>query len=253
MRLIAVVALGLGLLASPVVWGEDHEPGKKQGGRPGLEPLAQELLGENWEQCDIQQLVELVMMVRLSQELDLSEERTVVMVRRFQDFKERQKEVSVKRQQAAKDLKEAIKTQASDDVIKGKLDALMAMDNELVAMRKKAFEEVSSDLTTVQRAKLYVFLQEFEGQMRRLIEKARQRREHEVRQGAHERAEDGSEKEGVPGKPGKDEEQVNAEKLRKKDELKKDESTLGETPPEQPKQEIPTPGSTPQGDTPSKP
>lgn len=230
MRIIAVVMFGWGLLASFLAWGDSPGMDKKPGGGPGLEPLAQELLGENWEQRDVHELVELVMMVRLSQELDLSEERTVAMVRRFQELKGRQKELGERRQKAAKELKEAVKIQESDEVVQGKLDALMALDSELVTMRQKAFEEVSAELTTMQRAKLYVFLQEFEGQMRRLIEKARQRRgmDREARPGASE---------GAPGRQGRDEGQRSVDKVQKREESGKDEAASGMAPPEAPQEE----------------
>lgn len=124
---------------------------------------------------DIRELIETVKMVRLSKELGLTQEQTVVLVGQYNEFKAQIEKLNQERQERLRDLKEAVRTDSDNERIQKALDALMEHDAKITETRRAAFNEVGKDLTIKQKAKLYVFLQEFDQDMRRLIQRARER------------------------------------------------------------------------------
>jgi hypothetical protein len=132
-------------------------------------------LPEEWRERDVKELVETLWMVRLTKELGLSDEQTVLMVRRTNEFKDQKKELGEKRQQLVRALKADIKSGQPEEQVRQKLDELIAHDKKVPELKWQMYEKVAEGLSVAQRAKLYVFMNEFEGEMRHLIEKARQR------------------------------------------------------------------------------
>ena len=135
-------------------------------------PLMDELRKMN--ESDIRSLIETVRMVRLSQELGLTDEQTVVLVRQYNRAKDDAARIQKERQEIAKELRELVRDGAPENTIGERLDQLIAKDKEALMMRFDAFERVASELTPVQKAKLYVFMGDFEKRMRSLIEEARE-------------------------------------------------------------------------------
>lgn len=127
------------------------------------------------ESQDARELVETVMLARMSRELELDDEQTVLLVRRIEETKERMAELSKERSEAMKELHASVRDEEAEDVIEEKLERLIGLDAELAEAKLKAFTEVGEGFTVTQRAKLYVFVQEFDSQMRHLVDRARQR------------------------------------------------------------------------------
>lgn len=125
---------------------------------------------------DVRELIETVKMVRLTKELGLTQEQTVVLVKQYNEYKERLERLSQRRQERLRDLKDAVHSD-NNDRIEAALKALITQDAEIAEMRRTAFNEVGKELTIKQKARLYVFLQEFDQDMRRLIQRARERGE----------------------------------------------------------------------------
>ncbi|MCP4643430.1 MAG: hypothetical protein GY851_23485 [bacterium] len=132
-------------------------------------------LRDKWKDKDISELVEMVMMVRLSNELELSDEETVLLVRRIGEAKKRGAELARERSKVLKDLRSSVQRGDSDEDIEKNLDDLIAVDAKIQSLRFDAFNEAAEDLTVTQRAKLYVFVQEFEANLRKMIAEARSR------------------------------------------------------------------------------
>ncbi|MCX5758133.1 MAG: hypothetical protein NTU83_06435, partial [Candidatus Hydrogenedentes bacterium] len=59
--------------------------------------------------------------------------------------------------------------------IETKLKALTAQDAKIAEYKKNLYDSASAGLSTAQHAKLYVFLSDFESDMRKLIQKAREK------------------------------------------------------------------------------
>lgn len=147
-------------------------------------PLMDEL--KRMSEDDVRALIETVRMVRLSQELGLNDEQTVLLVRQCNETKEETSKIQRERQEIAKELRELVTAGAPDSEIEKTLEHLIAKDKEAVMMRFDAFERAAAGLTPAQQAKLYVFMGDFEKRMRNLIEKAkahfREQRSGEMRE-----------------------------------------------------------------------
>jgi Spy/CpxP family protein refolding chaperone len=128
---------------------------------------------KDMDEQDVRSLIETVRIVRLSQELGLTDEQTVLLVRQFNETKERVAEIQKERQRIAQELRELVESGGPEDEIEAKLDQVVAHDKEAVMARFDAFERISEGLSAVQKAKLYVFIGDFEKRMRSMVERAR--------------------------------------------------------------------------------
>jgi hypothetical protein len=115
------------------------------------------------------------MMARVSKELALDEPQTVLLVRAFTEFRDQMAELRRHRNQILNDLKNLIREGKDNAAIQSKLDTLIAHDERVAAARRELYERAGADLTPWQRAKLYVFMSDFEAEVRRLVKKAQER------------------------------------------------------------------------------
>ncbi len=132
-------------------------------------------LPEEWMDRDVRDLVEAVMMARLSRELGLNDEQTVLMMRHFSEFKEKTGELKKQHVKLVKALKESVQSGAPEAEIEAKLQALVEHDKAMAQAKLDIVEQTGAGLSVSQRAELYVFLGEFENEMRKLIQTARRR------------------------------------------------------------------------------
>lgn len=135
----------------------DGRPGPRDAG-PGAEFMAE------------------VMMARMSKELELNDEQTVLMVRRFSEMRERIKNIRRQRGDATRELDELLRKPDADAVkAQALLRSMIELDEQVVGERRAAFDEISKDLDPIKQARLYLFLDRFENDMRRMIGEARER------------------------------------------------------------------------------
>lgn len=166
MRTLAVtLVLACGILAAATAFAQAPRP-MRDGPGPGSKPRASR---------EVQELVETIMAARLAKELGLNDEQTVVMVRRLAEFRDEMNALKRKRAGLLKTLKAAIRDEEPDETITAKLDELMAHDMKLLKFRKGAYDKVGPELSAAQKARLYVFLADFETEMRQLIQHVRER------------------------------------------------------------------------------
>ena len=146
------------------------EMDRKRPGRPGGEKRA----GEDERS---RELFQQVMVARLSKELDLNDEETVLLVRRFLDYKEESKQLRRERAQLGKQLRELVgQGEGKDAEIEAKLGELLAVDEKIAGSKRGLYEKMSTGLNPVKKAKLYAFMQEFENELRRMADDVRERR-----------------------------------------------------------------------------
>lgn len=150
-------------------------PGRGQGPMRG-EGCMMGPMGKDWKQAEVPELVRMVMMARLAKRLELNDEDTVLMMRQFDTEQQKQKELDKARQEAFKELRKNVKEDASDEVVRASLDKVIEADKQLLAAKFEGFENAGKSLTPTQQAKLYVFKQEFQDQMRDMVREARCRR-----------------------------------------------------------------------------
>ena len=173
MRTMVTVLCGLlaiGLLGPLAVAGEEAckgEPDRKDGWRDGEKFDAM-------NDKEIREMVTTVMMVRMSRELELNDEQTVLMVRNFTTLRDHLTVLSEERDTLIGKLREAVKNTAPDSEIQPVLDQLMAVDGKREQARREAYEKAGTNLTVTQKAKLYIFIQDFESHLRRLVQRARE-------------------------------------------------------------------------------
>jgi hypothetical protein len=125
---------------------------------------------------ELREMVEMVKMVKMSKELGLSDEQTVVMVRKFRDLEKKLGDLNRERRQLMNDLRAGIKASAPDNELSAKLKALIEQDQKILKDKLEWFQEASKGYSVAQQAKLYAFMTEFHEQMRDLIQKAREMR-----------------------------------------------------------------------------
>ncbi len=124
---------------------------------------------------NIKQLVMDVLTVRLARELALNDEQTILMAKRFTDYRAQLEAFKKERQELTKTLRSSVSAKEPDAQIETKLEALTAQDAKIAEYKKSLYDSASAGLSTAQRAKLYVFLSDFENDMRKLIQKAREK------------------------------------------------------------------------------
>lgn len=124
---------------------------------------------------ELNSLLETVMAARLAKELKLNDEQSVLMVRRLGEYRDQLADLRKQRSELTKELRGLVKAGAPDADIEPKLDNLMKLDRETVEIRQHAYEKAAQGLSTSQRAKLYLFVSEFQTEMKRLAQMARER------------------------------------------------------------------------------
>jgi hypothetical protein len=137
-------------------------PGGRRGGGPGPDAHTRELL-------------EQVMLARLSKELTLDDEQTVLLVRRFAEYKDEMRTLQRDRAGRLRALDEAVRGNADADAVEEALEAVLASDARLTDLKSAAYASLGEGLTAWQRGRLYLFINEFEDDMRRLVQQARDR------------------------------------------------------------------------------
>jgi hypothetical protein len=135
----------------------------------GLEP------GASVEEKDTRELVETLLMVRLARELGLEKEQTVTMVQRVSETREALQTQRKERQELLNALRNSVQAGEEAAVIQGNLEKVRQHDRAMVETRQRVFDELAQGLTPTQQARLYVFLEDFENQMRQMAQQARRR------------------------------------------------------------------------------
>jgi len=174
LALCAVVAAAPATSQPPPALPDDGPARAVQGLRgPAPQRAIPKEIG-NWEDREVRALIEAVRMVRLSRQLGLDDEQTVLLMRRYEELKETIGNYSKERAEVLRNLRDLVARNAADDEIKQALDRLKELDRAILEAKLSALDNAGADLTPAQQAKLYVFMQDFEQDMRRLVERARQ-------------------------------------------------------------------------------
>jgi hypothetical protein len=121
-------------------------------------------------------LLEEVLMARLTRELALNEEQTVLMVRHLAEFRDKMAGLRRERMVLARELRQAVREGKDEAAIGELLEAVVAHEEKAAVARREIVDFDGFELTTWQKAKLYLFIVDFEGDMRRLLKQAQERR-----------------------------------------------------------------------------
>ncbi|HOJ32539.1 MAG TPA: hypothetical protein PKY35_10060 [Candidatus Hydrogenedentes bacterium] len=151
-------------------------PGKHEGMGPGMGgPKGHKgPMGPDWEDKDLKELIDTVRIFRLSRALELTDEQTVMLMRRYDDLKKQISDLWEKRNQMMEQLRDKVNKNAPEAEIEQVLNDLSKLEEESFYARRDLLKKAGQDLTITQRAKLLLFMQDFERDMRKLLERARE-------------------------------------------------------------------------------
>lgn len=132
---------------------------------------------------ELREMVSTILMVRVSRDLDLTDEQTVILVKHMQEMRDELSKLYEERDAAMKSLRELLGNEATtDEAIDAKLQELMGIEEKRGGAKRTAFEKLSAGLTSKQKGKLFVTLQDFEGQMRKMMSRAKDMGEEAIRE-----------------------------------------------------------------------
>jgi len=126
------------------------------------------------KQAEVRQLIEEVMIARITKELGLNDEQTVLIVRRFSEYRDKAREARQQRKKLVDEMKEDLRSGDNSAQVGEKLKAILALDVQIAQDRTAAFESVATSLTPQQQGKLYLFLADFEVELRRMAQAAKE-------------------------------------------------------------------------------
>lgn len=193
-------ALSLILAVAPLFAQESPSPKD----RP--EKAVKEERAKKERASESRKLLEEVLMARLTRDLALDEEQTVLMVRHLAEFRDKMAAFRRERSVLARKLRETVREGKDEEAIGKALEQVVAHEEIMAAARSEIVEFEGFELTTWQEAKLYLFIVDFEGDMRQLLKKAQERREgRKAKSSARESGTDGKSTEAEEPAPRKTE------------------------------------------------
>lgn len=121
------------------------------------------------------ELLEQVMIARVAKQLNLSDEQTVIFVKRFMEFKESIENKTRERQILANELRKLTKPAPSENtmpLIEQQFDRLKKLDREIHDQKLEWIENVSKDYPFITKVQLYLILSDFDNEIKRYLRKA---------------------------------------------------------------------------------
>ncbi|HNT88054.1 MAG TPA: hypothetical protein PKL84_09330 [Candidatus Hydrogenedentes bacterium] len=125
---------------------------------------------------EVRELLEQVFVARLSRRLKLDDGQTVLMVRHYMDHREKIQALREERMRLIEPLQRLAEENVNEAETMTLLEKIVAVDRELALARFAVFEEMSKSLTPAQKAGLYLFVSDFENELRRWMTQVHRRR-----------------------------------------------------------------------------
>jgi len=150
--------------------------GRAEDPRPEGRPATEEKGPQDERSQESRKLLEEVLMARLTRDLALDEEQTVLMVRHLAEFRDRMAALRRERGVIAKKLRQAVRESQDEPAIEKYLAEAMAHEEKAAEARRSLLDIEGLELTTWQKARLYLFIQDFDLEMRRILKQAQERR-----------------------------------------------------------------------------
>ncbi len=121
-------------------------------------------------------LIERIKIWTIIDELDLNEDQIAKFLPKFKENQKNEHEFFEKRMQKISQLNDLLRNpKTTDDKLKTKVEEIEQLQAEFKKKQEASLKEMHSILTIRQRAKLLVFLEQFEKKLRRIIEEIRKR------------------------------------------------------------------------------
>lgn len=121
------------------------------------------------------ELLEQVFVARLSRKLELNDEQAVLMVRRYSEHRERILQLKEQRRELAAQVRKRVEENNENPEIGELLGRLVGVDRDIVNARFAIYEQLGDGLSPAQRAALYLFIADFEEEMRGWLNQVQRR------------------------------------------------------------------------------
>lgn len=170
---LAVLVLTAGtalaqLESDPVEPEKAPQKKQQQAQDPGNAPAAPEQVAESRE------LLEQVMVTRLSKRVGLTDEQTVELMRRASEIRETQQKTRQQRGEVLRKLKAIIKQEQDETALTALMKQLESLNQQIKPLPEEMRTVLDGfNLSVWQQARFEVFLSEFDGEMRRVMQQAR--------------------------------------------------------------------------------
>ena len=133
-------------------------------------------MGKDGNPAKAREMLEQVMIARLSSELKLNDEQSVVLMRRFTEAREAKQALSKERGEAMRELRAIVEQQKDEKALNECLTRLHDLDAKLASHKQQLQETMGADLNPWQKARLALFLEQFEADLRQMLREAREHR-----------------------------------------------------------------------------
>ena len=119
-------------------------------------------------------------MARLTRELALEDEQAVLLVRHMTEFRDQMMALRRERGEKMRALRQVVRESNDESRIQQLMDEVRAVNEKSMTARNDVLDFDGFELTTWQQARLLVFLNDFEADMRRLLRRAQEHRAKET-------------------------------------------------------------------------
>ena len=137
-----------------------------------LEEESRNLTLPETEDSDLHAMVEAILMLRLSQALELSDEQILALTKRVGTYKDQLHEMKWQIGASRADLRDAVRQGKPEPIVEKHLEDCLMQEEAIADLLRKMVTECRRDLSTEHAAKLYLFVGDFEDEMRRLVQRA---------------------------------------------------------------------------------
>lgn len=148
--------------------------------------------------AESRKLLEEILMARLTRELALEDEQAVLLVRHMTEFRDQMTALRRERGEKMRALRQVVRESNDESRIQQLMDEVRATNEKSMAARNDVLDFDGFELTTWQQARLLVFLNDFEADMRRLLRRAQ---EHRAKQSGRPAREDSEGNSGARREP----------------------------------------------------
>ena len=135
------------------------------------------------QEQDVRELVEALRIVRLSQALGLTDEEAATVVRSLGKWKKDLQRLKYERVRLERELRADLESKAGQEMVAKKFEALMELDLSIAQSTRRLVEAAGKDLSPGQTAKFYLFLGDFDQELRRMINRAKRHAERDEKAG----------------------------------------------------------------------
>jgi hypothetical protein len=133
-------------------------------------------MGKDGGQSKAREMLEQVMIARLSSELKLNDEQSVMLMRRFTEARGEKQALGKERAEAMRALRGVVDQNKDEAALNECLARVHEVDTKLASHRQRLQETMGADLNPWQKGKLVLFLDQFESDIKQMLREAHDRR-----------------------------------------------------------------------------